>query len=107
MCASRLLVCHLIGIFLCCKHVHLYIVHLQTAIIYIQLNFYNPAMRQGTNLISNTEDWLFLVIVQLHLYNLFEFFPSNLRLWILWRSLLRWSCIFQRPYPNMTAEYMP
>lgn len=40
------------------------------------------------------------------IHSLFELSP-NLSCWILWRSLRRWSCIFQRPCPNITAEYIP
>ena len=40
-------------------------------------------------------------------YNVSELFPWLLTCWILCRSLLLWSWIFQSPWPRTTAEYMP
>lgn len=40
-------------------------------------------------------------------HKLSELLPSILTCWILCRSLLRWSWIFQSPWPRITAEYIP
>lgn len=40
-------------------------------------------------------------------HNFLETLPSSLSLWTRWRSLRWWSCIFHRPWPRMTEEYMP
>lgn len=56
-------------------------------------------------LLHNIQIWSKPSYLFTHVHDLF--FTSVLSCRTLWRSLLRWSWIFQRPCPSITVEYIP